>query len=617
MRIAVGISALIAMSWIAPPVQALELFGFRLWGEEKVVREEGTFAYSLSISVPDVRNGLLEKLEGASLLVGDQDQPILNSAGLLSRANGDYRRLLAELYAEGYYSGQISIKVNGREASSYLLTQTLPMDSHVEIEIIAGERFTFGTLDIAPIPDRLELSDTFQVGAVAKAQTILDVADDVIEAWRQQGHALAQVVGRDVVADHRDDRLDVQIRIDPGPVLSYGPVSVTGTKRVDPEFVRYMTGLQPGGQFDPDDLERARERLVGLGVFQSVVITEGQTALPGDQIDIGFDVAEMPRRRFGIGLTLSNLDGLGASAYWLHRNLFGRAESFRLDLSVDKIGVENGFDRYDYAIGAAFLKPGVITPDTAFFANGEIRHYVFESIRSREADVAIGLQHQIEDLQLSGAIFAAYNDIEDDLGLRRFRLVGLELGAIWDNRDNPFNPARGFYAELDLIPFAELVYENAGVHASAEFRGYQVLDANETFRIAERVRIGTLIGVSANQAPADMLFFAGGSETVRGYDFQSIGIDNGGNFTGGLSTLSLGVEFRAAISDSFGAVAFFDAANVSSDPWPPAGQWFRGIGVGLRYNTGFGPLRVDIARGLDLRPGDPNYAIYVGLGQAF
>ena len=618
-RTATTLLASVACVLMATPSNAIQLFGYTFFESNKLREvQPGETIYTLEFDVGGLPETVQTDLQNASQLFVDKDTPILNSAGLLSRASGDYRRFLAELYAAGYYAGDISILINGREAASIPLTATLPKANNVTVRVNPGQIFTFGQTSIDPVPDQFMIPADFQRGAVAYAGVIQGTSQNAVDAWRQDGHALAAVADREIVADHPNGQLDASIRIAPGPRLSFGPVSITGNKRVDTDFIRYMADIPMGETFDPDDLEIARERLIGLGVFRAVSVSEGEQALPGDQIAVDFDVTEMLPRRYGIGVTLSNVDGAGISAYWLHRNLFGRAESLRVEFSVDRIGIESDLESYDYTLGASFTKPGVFTPNTDFHLSANLKHYEFEGILSRNLELATDLTNSFGNLDISGGVFASYSDINDDFGFRSFRIVGADLGASWDNRNDRLDPTSGFYADLTLRPFNEFVFDNQGVHTSFEVRGYQRLSSDGRFRVAERFGFGSLIGMPGDEAPADMLFFAGGSETVRGYDFQSIGIDYGGNFGGGLSVISLGAELRADITDTIGVVAFFDAASVGAGTLPTGSdEWFSGAGIGLRYNTGFGPLRLDIARGLNLRPGDPEYAIYVGLGQAF
>ena len=135
--------------------------------------------------------------------------------------------------------------------------------------------------------------------------------------------------------------------------------------------------------------------------------------------------------------------------------------------------------------------------------------------------------------------------------------------------------------------------------------------------LASRLKLGTIVGAEIAELPSDQLFFAGGGGSVRGYGYRSIGVDSGGTVSGGRYLLEASAEARVRINETFGAVAFIDGGYVAADTFPGLDQLRIGAGVGLRYYTGFGPLRADIAIPLNKRSGDPDYAIYVGIGQSF
>ncbi|MDB5535909.1 MAG: hypothetical protein JWQ65_784, partial [Devosia sp.] len=133
-----------------------------------------------------------------------------------------------------------------------------------------------------------------------------------------------------------------------------------------------------------------------------------------------------------------------------------------------------------------------------------------------------------------------------------------------------------------------------------------------------RQKAGALIGPELSEITPDKLFFAGGGGSVRVYGFKSIGVDYGnGNVTGGRYLLEGSLEARAKVTKDIGVVGFIDGGYVAADRFPGLEDLKLGAGIGVRYYTGLGPLRADIAIPLNKRAGDPDYAIYVGIGQSF
>jgi translocation and assembly module TamA len=130
--------------------------------------------------------------------------------------------------------------------------------------------------------------------------------------------------------------------------------------------------------------------------------------------------------------------------------------------------------------------------------------------------------------------------------------------------------------------------------------------------------VGTIRGASQFQVPADQLFYAGGSGTVRGYSYQTIGpLFPDDTPEGGLSLDAFSLEFRQHINKTFGIVPFVDAGQVSAGATPFTSRLLFGVGLGARYYTSIGPIRVDFAVPVTRLAGDSAFQVYVGLGEAF
>jgi translocation and assembly module TamA len=615
------------------PAAAFDLFGVHLWGSreaEQVDTIDDPHSYAVEFTVEGDNRAIEKTLRNASMLWQDRDEPASGSAGLLVKARDDYRRILATLYGEGRYGGSISITVDGREAADLPPDANLPDPSNVLITVDPGPVFYFDEARVvnpAPPPenrrDEVDLPEEegFAFGEVARSGTIIKAERLAVEAWREQGHAKAEVAERRVVAAHATDSVDATLTVEPGRKAYYGPVGVEGTERMDPDFVAWMAGLPPGDEYDPDDLERANKRLARLDVFRSLRLQEAD-AIGGDGLlPISVIVQERALRRFGVGGTFSTVDGLGVEAFWLHRNLFDRAERLRFDARVGGIGTTLDPSEFNYRLAASFLKPGIYTPDTNFVASVVGEREVLESYTRTGVIAETGITHIFTD-ELSGRIMlnGGYGNFEDDIfGERDFAHVGVLGGITYDSRDNAANATRGLYGDLLLDPFYEFNYGNAVARVVAEARAYYGFGADDGIVLAGRLKLGSLVGSSIAETAPDKLFFAGGGGSVRGYAYRNIGVPGpGGTVMGGRSLIEGSVELRAKITETIGVVGFVDAGYVGADSWPAFQEDLRvGVGGGLRYFTGFGPVRLDVAVPLDRRPGDPNVAFYVGIGQAF
>lgn len=613
------------------PAAAFELFGVKFF-ERDSGGVDDVIGVPQRYDVEFVESGDRDvdgSLKGASALWSDRNEPAAGAAGLLAKARGDYRSLLAKLYSQGRYGGAISITIDGREAADLPPDSEFGETASVRIAVAPGPLFTLREASIAnQAPPPVERDDEvalpqeegFSSGEIARSGTILRAERLAVEAWRQQGYAKAEAAARRVAAAHDADVVDARINIEPGRRAVYGPTGVRGTERMDPEFVRYMTDLPQGQEYDPDDIKRSTERLARLDVFRSLRIKEYDEIGPNGELPLSVIVQERALRRIGLGGTFSTLDGLGVETYWLHRNLFGRAERLRLEARMSGINSVDPRD-YNYRLGATFTRPGVFNPDTDFVTSLIGDREVLDVYTRNGVTFESGLTSRFTD-DVTGRVLATgrYSQFEDPVfGEREFLSAGVLGGIVWDTRDNPADSTEGYFAEFVAEPFYEFNYGNPAASFTLEGRAYYGFGEEDRIVAATRLKFGSLVGPSVDEIAPDRLFLAGGGGSVRGYGYRNIGVlTPGGAIVGGKSLIEGSVELRARFTETIGAVVFADAGYVDASSVPDfSGDLKVGVGAGLRYITGLGPIRFDVAVPLNRGPADPGVAFYVGIGQAF
>jgi translocation and assembly module TamA len=621
--------ALAGFGMMAAPVAAFELFGVKFFEDESdadaVIADPQLYNVTVTVNA----TGPLENVvRNASALVADQNEPASGAAGLLAKARGDYRRIITALFDQGHYGGTVSIRVGGAEAATLAPDTRLPDPVDVAIVVDPGPLFHFNRISLinqaAATDDPDDQVDPpssigLGTGEIARSSVILRAEQLAIEAWRQLGYAKAEIASRDVVADHATQLVDVTITVNPGRHAAFGEVTVTGTERMDPEFVRRQTGLTVGEEFDPDAVALAQRRLDRLEVFRAARLQAADSIGADGLLPYELIVQELPGRRFGVGANYSTVDGLGLEAFHLWRNLFGQAERLRLDARVASIAYPIDTAKFDYFFGGTFTKPGIITPDTDLVAAVSAERTIYPTYSETAAAGRVGFTHVLsEEISLEGGAQFRINRVDDVFGTRDFKTVGLYAGAVLDFRNDSVDATQGWYGAVNLEPFYELNYGNAAARLTVEGRTYFGFGENDPFVLAGRLKAGAVLGPELSEIPPDKLFFAGGGGSVRGFGFKSIGVDNGaGVITGGRYLLEGSLEARARVTQDIGVVGFVDGGYVAADVFPALTDLRVGAGVGIRYHTGLGPLRLDIAVPVNKKPNDPDYAIYVGIGQAF
>lgn len=593
-----AIAALIGAS----PVSALDAIDFRVEGAGE---------------------GLTKTLRGASLVLQARRDKVTDPQELFAAAQAEYGRIVGALYANGYYSPVVHVYVDGREAAEIPPIDTPNAIGQIMVTVNPGPPFVFSRASVAPLTEGTRLPDDFRTGERAESELIKAAVAAGIEGWRDAGHAKAATSAQRIVADHAAQTLSADVTLAPGPRLRFGPLTIVGQDRMKERRIQKIAGLPEGEVFDPEELRRASERLRRTGVFKSVTLTEDDGITTPDLLGITATVVEELPRRFGVGAELSSLDGLDLTGFWLHRNLLGGAERLRIEGQVANIGAQSS--GVDYSLGITLDRPATFTPDTTVGLSFDLGHLNEADYDADFVTLGLNAQHYFSDT-LTGRLAVEYSaaNVTDSTGQFDYRHLSLPVGLIWDRRDDKLDAKSGFYLDVEARPFQGFGFTQSGLRLYGDARAYRNLGGEDRpFVLAGRVQAGAVTGASLLGTPRDYLFYSGGGGTVRGHPYQSLGVNvlrsagAAAQTTGGMAFLAASVEARAMVTDSIGIVGFVDAGHVGAlDFFDGRDDWHAGAGLGLRYATGFGPIRLDVAAPVAGKTGD-GVQIYIGIGQSF
>lgn len=571
---------------------------------------------TLQFRLSDGPGSLQTALERASLLRKAQGQGVGDTLELFAVARAEYGRLIGVFYEAGFYAPEISILLDGREAAAISPLNPPTRISDIVVNMQPGPAFVFGRAQIGPLADGTELPTGFAAGQTARSTVIRDAAATALDGWRAIGHAKAEPAGQDITARHPQRALDVAVAINPGPRLRFGALRPNGEQAVRPERIVEIAGLPTGEVFNPEDVDRAAARLRSTGTFSSVALREEESANPDGTLDIAASVVEAPPRRIGAAIEYDTERGGKLSGFWLHRNLFGGAERFRIEGMVD--GLAGRVGGIDYSLKLDFARPATFTPDTTFTIGILAETDIEPDFEAYRVQADVKLVHRYSDsLSFSGGVgvLAERAYFGPNLSIRRdYRLLLLPLDATYDRRDDEQDPSRGFYLNASLTPFFGTSGTGAGARATADLRGYYPL--GDRLVLAGRAQLGAIYGPALQDTPRDFLFYSGGGGTVRGQPYRSLGVTSNGATSGGKGFGAVSLEIRMQATDKIGLVAFADAGHVSRGLGSGSAGWHAGAGLGVRYETVVGPLRLDV--GLPVRGNTGKGAqLYLGIGQAF
>lgn len=576
----------------------------------------------VQIRVPGAEAALVAQIRASSLVVEAQTEGRTGPVDLMAAARAEYGRLIGLLYEEGYFAPAIRVRVDGREAAEVSTLRPPERIGRIEIDIDLGPQFRFGRTEITPLAPATTLPEGFARGEIARSTVVRDAAGAALDGWRAQGHALAEPAGQEITAHHPDRRLDVSLRLAPGPQLRFGALRAQGHERTRDARVAAIAGLPAGAVYDPEVVAEAESRLRRTGTFASAALRPASRANPDGTIDIEAVLEEAPLRRLGAGAELDTESGLGLSGFWLHRNLLGGAERLRFDAALTGIGArQRGLG---YALDLRYIRPATGRADTDLELGLRLvrmneRDYLADQIHAEArlirrwtpqltGTLALGLRYE-------RAAFGPGRSLRAEFGA-----IPLEIGLTRDTRDRPLDATRGTYLSGTVMPYLGLQSADSGVLLRMDARGYHDLGSSGRVVLAGRVQLGAVPGPRIERTPRDFLFYSGGGGTVRGLPYQTLGVTSGGVRSGGQGFAAASIEARVRVGGNFSVAAFADAGYVSERAFSGASDWHAGAGVGLRYLTPIGPLRLDLAtpvrRNLDAVDARRLH-VYVGIGQAF
>ncbi|HYJ29752.1 MAG TPA: BamA/TamA family outer membrane protein, partial [Allosphingosinicella sp.] len=222
-----------------------------------------------------------------------------------------------------------------------------------------------------------------------------------------------------------------------------------------------------------------------------------------------------------------------------------------------------------------------------------------------------------------GGELVASDERDVDIASGTIRERTFFIGAIpaylgYDGSNDLLDPTSGFRLAARFSPEASL-QSGSFFYARAQIDGSFYVPVSDTVTIAGRTRLGAIFGASRDRIAPSRRFYAGGGGSVRGYSFQALGPRDPvfDDPIGGRSLTEFALEARVRAFGDFGVVPFIDAGNISTSSLPSFDNLRFGAGIGARYRTRFGPIRVDVATPLNPQSGDPRIVVYVSLGQAF
>ena len=566
--------------------------------------------YTVAIVGVDADSALGKLLYEVSDLVRLQKSPPSSLAGLDRRASNDIESFAIALRSEGFYGYTVRYDIDDN-VDPVAVTVTVDPGPVYELE---SYEVIFTGSQPPPPSDTAELATLgIRIGMRAQAPLITGAQTRLMTRLAENGRPLAVVEDSKIIVDHATNTMRVTLTVDPGPPARFGSVRFDGLTEVQQAYLERLVPWTAGATYDQRLVNDYRRRVTETELFESVVIDHAAALAADGTLPMTVALVESKHRTIGGGLTWSTDIGPGVSIFWVHRNAFAQGETARIELDVsppmqrlNAMLRKPAFRRIDQAL---VFQATALNSDDDAFNQRSLRFYGgVEWFQTRTWTLTAGGETEFTDIHDAAS------------GNGQFLIFGVPFGARYDGTDNLLDPSRGSRFSALISPTL-VTYSNTIAYLSTDTSAstyYAPFDSNRLI-LAVRGRVGSILGAGPDSLPASRRFYAGGGGSVRGFESRSIGpLAPNGDPLGGTSIWEAGFEARIRINDTFGIVPFVDMGQVGRDPWPPFGEMPRiGAGLGFRYYTGIGPIRLDVAFPLNPRRTDNPFEIYLSIGQAF
>jgi translocation and assembly module TamA len=322
---------------------------------------------------------------------------------------------------------------------------------------------------------------------------------------------------------------------------------------------------------------------------------------------------EGPRRRIAGSLRYDTDLGPTARVSFEHRNLSGANERLLVQ-------AEGGL--VEQSLGIGVRKPQFLRPGQELLTELTLQRTDADAYHALTFNVFAGLERQVSDRWRGGlGALGEISDIDDNSKEAKAYLFGVPFFAAYDGSNDLLNQTEGERLRLEATPFLGKFDNSDTEFLVLDAKGsiYRPLDDGRRFVIAARGRVAAILAPDLEQIPATRRLYSGGGGSVRGYALDFIGpLDDDDDPVGGRSALEAGVELRARLFGDIGGVIFAEAGAVSTEMFPDFAEGVQAAaGLGLRYHSPAGPIRLDVAFPVNGRSADDTFQFYFSIGQAF
>ncbi len=546
------------------------------------------------------------------------DGKAVNGAMISARMREDQQLLVDIMSGQGYFDATVNGNLELPAQKGDIVT--------VILQVTPGQRYDFASImfEAGPVEPEDLISKNFvpKIGEPIVAERVLAAEANLAVALPQEGYPFVDIGQRDILLDPETATGDYTLPVNTGPRSSFGEIVTTGTTAFDADHVGVIARFKKGELYDSRKVDDLRKALVSTGLFSIVSVKPAPSGEAGpdgtEYATINVEQEAGPPRTIAGSAGYGTGQGIRVEGSWTHRNLFPpegaliasavagtqeqgasvtfrRSNAGRRDRTVEfgLSALRSDLDAYEALTGR--LGGRISYNSTPIWQKRFTYSYGFEVLGTNEED---------------------FNFSTGERDSRTYYVAALPGEVTFDTTDSLLNPTEGFRISAKLSPEASL-------GSGTQFYGRGQVEATtyygigSSFVLAGRARIGSIAGADRADIAPSRRFYAGGGGSVRGFGYQELGpkdIDD--DPIGGRSLIEAAAEVRYRFGD-YGVVGFVDAGQVYTSSTPGFDNMRFGVGIGGRFYTNFGPLRLDVATPINRQPGESRVSVYISIGQAF
>jgi translocation and assembly module TamA len=493
------------------------------------------------------------------------------------------QRLVGEILStEGYFSPQIEFS---------------EVDGVVRISVDPGPRTVIAAVDVAvdgPLAakKRQELIAgwTLPVGQPFRQQDWNSAKQQVLSRLLAENHAGARLLDSQATIDPATREARLMARYDSGPAFRLGELRIEGLERYAPSLVeRHNRSVRPGAPYREADLIALQTALQSTPQFRSVLVSIDRDTPPdADGVvtaPVTVRLSERPAHRLSFGAGISSNTGARVETVFQTADLFGQAWELNTGLRIEQ-KKQTAFADIIFPPDAAQRRNslGVMAQATDIQGLRTERIAIGgqQAWTRGEVETRLSLTWQDERLEPDGA--------PDSIN----RALVPNAAWTWRHVDDPFNTRDGIVLQGQVGAASKAILSTQNfIRLYGRFQ--QFFPVGERDTVTLRGEIGYTIAPSRDGIPQEYVFRTGGTNTVRGYSFESLGVQDGSAIVGGRYMTTLSTEYTHWFDPRWGIAAFVDAGNAVDDLTDVS--LAVGYGLGARWRTPAGPIAVDVAYG--------------------